>query len=134
MDLERYLQEINAQKQIDKIAKKYKGKKVLIYGAGSFFDLICKKYDLTKLDIVGISDMKFASDISSNTTPFRAIAPNDMKDFECDVIIITLLNDLSVAKSIENNILKDSKNKKVPIVPLLSPTFKYLFKLYFEKV
>ena len=46
MDLEKYLQEINAQKQIDKIAKKYKGKKVLIYGAGTFFDLICKKYDI----------------------------------------------------------------------------------------
>ncbi len=134
MDLEKYLQEINAQRQIDKIAKKYKGKKVLIYGAGTFFDLICKKYDISGLNIVAISDMKFANDISSNTTKFRAIAPDDMKEFECDVIIIALLNDLDVAKSIENNILKNSKNKNIPIVPLLSPTFKYLLKLYFEKV
>lgn len=134
MDLEKYLQEINAQRQIDKIAKKYKGKKVLIYGAGTFFDLICKKYDISKLNVVAISDMKFANDISSNTTKFRAIAPDDMKEFECDVIIIALLNDLDVAKSIENNILKNSKNKNIPIVPLLSPTFKYLLKLYFEKV
>ena len=134
MDLEKYLHEINAQKQIDKIAKKYKGKKVLIYGAGTFFDLICKKYDISKLNIVAISDMKFANDTSLNTTDFKAIKPDDMKDFDCDVIIVALLNDLSVAKSIEKNILSESKNKKVPIVPLLSPTFKYLIKLYFEKV
>lgn len=134
MDLEKYLQEVNAQKQIDKIAKKYKGKKVLIYGAGTFFDLICKKYDISGLNIVAISDMKFANDTSLNTTDFKAIKPDDMKDFDCDVIIVALLNDLSVAKSIEKNILSESKNKKVPIVPLLSPTFKYLIKLYFEKV
>ena len=134
MDLEKYLQEINAQKQIDKIAKKYKGKKVLIYGAGTFFDLICKKYDISALNIVAISDMKFANDTSLNTTDFKAIKPDHMKDYDCDVIIVALLNDLSVAKSIEKNILSGSKNKKVPIVPLLSPTFKYLIKLYFEKV
>lgn len=134
MDLEKYLQEINAQKQIDKIAKKYKGKKVLIYGAGTFFDLICKKYDISALNIVAISDMKFANDTSLNTTDFKAIKPDDMKDYDCDVVIVALLNDLSVAKSIEKNILSGSKNKKVPIVPLLSPTFKYLIKLYFEKV
>lgn len=78
--------------------------------------------------------MKFANDTSLNTTDFKAIKPDDMKDFDCDVIIVALLNDLSVAKSIEKNILSESKNKKVPIVPLLSPTFKYLIKLYFEKV
>lgn len=134
MDLEKYLYEINAQKQIDKIAKKYKGKKVLIYGAGTFFNLICKKYDISALNIVAISDMKFANDTSLNTTDFKAIKPDDMKNFDCDVIMVALLNDLSVAKSIEKNILYGSKNKKVPIVPLLSPTFKYLIKLYFEEV
>ena len=134
MDLEKYLQEINAQKQIDKIAKKYKGKKILIYGAGTFFDLICEKCDISKLNIVAISDMKFANDVSLNKSSFRAIRPDDIRDFDCDVIVVALLNDLSVARSIEKNILSGSKNKKVPIVPLVSPTFKYLIKLYFEKV
>ena len=78
--------------------------------------------------------MKFANDTSLNSTDFKAIKPDDIKDFDCDVIMIALLNDLAVAKSIEKNILYGSKNKKVPIVPLLSPTFKYLIKLYFEEV
>ena len=134
MDLEKYLREINTQRQLDKLAKKCSGKKILIYGAGSFFELICKSYDISKLNIVAISDLKFANDTSLNNTRYRAIKPDEIKEFDCDVIVVALLNDLSVAKSIEKNILKGSKNAKVPIVPMLSPTFKYLLKLYFEKV
>ena len=134
MELEKYLEEINAQKQIDKLAKKYKNKKILMYGAGSYFQLICEKYDLSNLNIIAISDMKFTTDSESNKTPYKAIKPSEMKYYDYDVIVVSLLNDLSVAKSIDKDILQNSQNLNKPIVPLLSPTFKYLIKLYFNKI
>ena len=127
MELEKYLEEINAQKQIDKLAKKYKNKKILMYGAGSYFQLICEKYDLSNLNIIAI-------DSESNKTPYKAIKPSEMKYYDYDVIVVSLLNDLSVAKSIDKDILQNSQNQNKPIVPLLSPTFKYLIKLYFNKI
>ncbi len=134
MELEKYLEEIDAQKQIDRLAKKCKNKKILLYGAGSYFDLIQKNYDLSKLNIAAISDKKFETTTDSNKTPYKAIKPEEMKNFDCDVIVMSLINDLSVAKSIDKNILKGSKNEKTPIIPLLSPTFSYLLKMFFKKI
>ena len=53
----------NAQKQIDKLAKKFKNKKVVIYGAGIYFQIIKNNFDISKLNIIGIADKKFEYDI-----------------------------------------------------------------------
>ncbi len=51
-----YLKNIDIQKKIDKYTKKYKGKKVVIYGAGKLSDYIFQNYDLSKLNIVAVAD------------------------------------------------------------------------------
>src|SRR5574344_1156950 len=51
-----YLENYNFKKHLEKLNKKLKGKKVVIYGAGIFFEAIHEFYDLSKLDIIGISD------------------------------------------------------------------------------
>ena len=55
------LENSNIQKHIDKLAKKYKNKKILIYGSGTMANYILDKYDLTELNIIGISDIKYQS-------------------------------------------------------------------------
>lgn len=137
MDLLKYLKLNNAQKQIDKLTRKCKGKKgkkVVIYGAGEYFQLIEQYYDLSWLNIVAVCDLKFATDKSSNKTPYKPIAPDELKDFDFDVLVIALMNDLQVLGHIEDKILKGTKNEKKPVVPLISPTLSYLIKLYFNKV
>lgn len=134
MDLLKYLKENNAQKQIDKLAKKLKGKKIAIYGAGEYFELIEKNYDLSELNIVAIADLKFETDKDSNNTSYKPIAPNELKDLDIDVIVMALINDINVLKIVDEKILKGSKNENVRIMPLISPTLKYIIKLYFNKI
>lgn len=131
MDLKNYILQNNAQKQINKLAKKYKNKKIVIYGAGEYFQLISKLCDLTPLNIVGISDLKFESDKSSNLFPYSPLAPEELKTFNFDILIIALRNDYNIMKILDKNIF--NKNKKVKIVPIIYPTWSYLIKLYFGK-
>ena len=57
-----------------------------------------------------------------------------VKDYDIDVIVMALVNDINVLKIIDEKILKGSKNEKVRIMPLISPTLKYIIKLYFNKI
>ena len=53
------LEEQNAQKQINKLSRKLKNKKVVIYGAGNFSKVLFENYDLSKFNILAVSDKKF---------------------------------------------------------------------------
>ena len=132
LDLLNYLKENNAQKQIDKLAKKLKGKKIAIYGAGEYFELIVKTYDLSSLNIVAIADLKFETNKDCNNTPYKPIAPNELKNYGIDVIVMALINDINVLKIIDKKVLKGSKNENIRVMPLISPTLKYIIKLYFK--
>ena len=130
MDLKKFLYLNNAQKQIDKLAKKYKNKKIVIYGAGEYFDLIRENYDLSELNIVGISDIKFDTDKSLNKTNYNALAPDELKTYDFDVLVIALRNYYNIMKILDDKTFNDSKNKNVKIIPLIYPTLNYLFKLF----
>ena len=135
MDLKKYLKLNNAQKQLDNFAKKYKNKKIVIYGAGNYFQLIEENYDLSQINIVGITDLKFASDKNLNTTKYLPLAPNELKDYDYDIIAMALINDLDIMSIVDEKILKGSPNENKPILPLISPSLSYIFKLFFsEKV
>lgn len=133
MNLKSYLEDNNAQKQISKLAKKCKNKKVVFYGAGDFFYTIKDNYDLSGLNVVGISDLKFNTNKSENKTEYRALAPDELKTEDYDAIVITLLNDLQILKVLENQILKGTKNENVDIYPIITPTIKYLISKLFER-
>lgn len=133
MNLENFLKFNNAQNQIDKLAKKYKNKRIVIYGAGEYFDLIRQNYDLSALNIVGISDLKFESDKTVNKTNYTALAPQELKNFYFDVLIIALKNDYEIMRQLDKQIFADSKNRNIKITTIIYPTFSYLFKLYLGK-
>ena len=133
MDIIKYLKENDAQRQIDKLAKKLKDKKIAIYGAGEYFELIEKNYDLSGLNIVAIADLRFETDKDSKNTSYEPIAPSELKDLDVDAIVMALINDIDVLKIIEKKILKGSKNENIRIMPLISPTLKYIIKLYFNR-
>lgn len=125
MDIEKYLSLNNAQGQIDRLAKKYKNKKLVVYGAGEYFEFIEKNYDLSKLNIVAISDLKFASDKSLNSTKYLPLAPEELKEFDFDVLIMALVYDVEVADVLDRDIFKGGKK----MIPLVYPTFSYIIKL-----
>ncbi len=93
---DKYLKFVDEQKYIDKLAKKYKGKKILIYGAGTIAEHIFDNYDLSKLNIIAVSDKKYSS--TSKYKDYIAIPPEDITDLNPDVILFTLYNYKSVKK------------------------------------
>ena len=61
-DLEEYLKLIDFDSQYKKLIRKFKNKKILLYGGGKLFRLINERYDLSKLNIIGICDKVFNID------------------------------------------------------------------------
>ena len=93
---DKYLKFVDEQKYIDKLAKKYKDKKILIYGAGTIAEHIFNNYDLSKLNIVAVSDKKYSS--TSKYKGYLALSPNEIKNLNPDVILFTLYNNKIVKR------------------------------------
>ncbi|MEI8377261.1 MAG: hypothetical protein WCF95_01875 [bacterium] len=81
------LQELKLQKKIDKLAKKYKNKKVILYAAGMYFDEIIENFDLSGLNIIGIADKNFDSKTLEHKG-FKAFAPSNVKEQNPDIVLI----------------------------------------------
>ena len=69
----KYYNEVKAQKQIDKLTKKYKNKKIVIYGAGIMSEILFKNFDLSKLNIVAICDKNTKQQMNNfvDTRPYN---------------------------------------------------------------
>ena len=100
---------VDEQKYIDKLAKKYKNKKILIYGAGTIAEHIFDDYDLSKLNIIAVSDKKYTS--RSTYKGYPAVNPDEIKNLNPDVILFTLYNFKPLIKDFrQQNIKAKMKN------------------------
>lgn len=112
----------NFQKIINNFEKKYKDKKILIYGAGIIAQAIFENFDLSKLNIVAIIDNKFSNNkFVENHTDFKgypAIAPYEINDYEFDVILVSIYR-FNKIKKILNDYLLIDKDKNVEIIDFL---------------
>lgn len=105
------------EKYFLKLQKKLKNKRVLIYGSGALFKSIKEKYDLDKLNIIGISDKKYCpnqegqKDLGYDIIPVGKIVAN-----KPDCVLIATLNTFVIYQSLKNNILKGTKIKLLPLV------------------
>ena len=101
-DFSEYIEEINFKSQYKNLVKKLKNKKVLIYGAGSFFQYICKNYDLSQLNIVGISDLKFSEEQEgSDFFGYKIVPFSKIKMQNIDVILVAMQCNTKVSMDFE---------------------------------
>ena len=133
MNILGYFKSVHAQRQINKLARKYKNKKIIIYGAGEYFQILKNNFDLSKLNIVGIADKKFETSKDSNPTPYLALAPEELKDFDLDVILVALYDDTSLCDYLEYQLLLNTQNEDKPISSIIEPTFLYTIKVLLGK-
>ncbi len=120
-DLKKYLESINFQKQLNNIERKCKNKRIIIYGTGLFFQTIIQNYDISKLNIIAVSDRKY--DIYDNGKSFcgyKIVPLSNIKDYNPDCILISVFNFLSVIYNFKN---KFFKNTKIEILPLADKSF-----------
>lgn len=115
--IEKYLEKHKYKRQLDKLSRKLKNKKVLIYGYGSMFRFIESKYDMTKFNIVGIVDKRFSS--SSNTVfseVYECIKIEDINKIDWDCLIVALEKFIFVLEDLEKLTGKE-------VFPLIDKSF-----------
>ena len=117
------------QKRIDNLTKKYKDKKVLLYGAGKFFRETHENLDLTGLNIIGITDQKFISGNNEKMFDINCFSLPETKNLDYDVILTTVLNPSSVENFLKENMCKSNSviENLVPIKKAKHQPFNFNF-------
>lgn len=88
--------------RLDYLAQKFRNKKVVIYGAGEFFSYINKHFDLSKINIIGITDKKFTlSDEGSLFEGYKIIPTEKLNSYAPDCLLISLKKAYSLENSIK---------------------------------
>ena len=115
---ESYLKKINFDKKIKHLVKKLNGKKVVIYGTGTFFQFIKNHYNLRDFNIIGISDMKYAVDQEGQTDLDYMVIPKKMiAKYKPDYVLVATENYINIIEDLELRYLKDTKIKLLPLAP-----------------
>ncbi|MBQ8476801.1 hypothetical protein IJ531_07050 [bacterium] len=117
------LEKYNFQKQLTKLNKKLKDKRIIMYGAGSFLKTIKEHYDLSNLNIIGISDNKYQKDDEGKIDfDYKIIPSFKIKEYCPDYIIISALKYMDIMLNFKTNKLKGTKIKVLPLCdkPFLS--------------
>lgn len=116
-DFENTLKKTNFEKRLKKLEKKLNGKRIVIYGAGSFFQYIIEHYDLSKLNIIGISDLKFVEEQNGEKyLNYEILTKNKMAEIEPDAILIATENYMNILEDFAGRIFRKSKTKVYPLV------------------
>lgn len=129
-----YFEEVKAQKQINKLAKKYKDKRVVIYGAGLYTKTLFENFDMSKLKIAAIADKSFEKEENKNFFGLKCISPGELRSFECDVILIGVKEKLAILDFLEDELLPCTVNDKVKFRPLIGKTLCYVLKEYYKSL
>ena len=107
-----YLIENNFEKNLKKLNKLTKGKSVVIYGAGSLFETAKKYYDLSKLNIIGISDAKFsAHEENGECFNYKMYSIEELKELKPDYILVATKFYINIIENFYYEIFKDTKIK-----------------------
>ena len=127
MDFKEYFEKYEAQKKIDKLARRYKNRRIALYGAGQFAQMLFENYDLSKLNIVAIADKKFEEEEKRNFHNLNCIPPEELGDFDCDLILISNFDYGKFLSILDNHVLFRTKNAGIEIRPLIKLGFRDLF-------
>ena len=125
-----YLKSVHFDKQLKKKKKKLKNESVVIYGTGILFQKLKDNYDLSNLNIIGVSDRKFTDEQEGKDTLGYKIIPLDkIVEYKPDYVLIATLKFLGIMDDFKNNVFRGTKIK---VLPLVDKPFMTLLKEIFE--
>ena len=87
-----YFYSIDLQGKFDSMAKKYKHKKIFIYGAGQISKCILENFDLSCLNIVGVCDRIFKDDENEKYFQYKAHSYEWVSKLDIQVCLLFILN------------------------------------------
>jgi hypothetical protein len=112
-----YFEDIKLEKHLEKISKKLKDKKVVIYGVGVFFQVINAYYDLSKLNIIALSDRKYTTHVEGEKfLGYPVCGPDEIKGLNPDYVLVAIRFFINIIEDLEDNTLKKSKIKVRPLI------------------
>ena len=121
-----YFKNINTKKQINKLIKKYKNKKIILYGAGIMSKILFENYDFSKLNIVAFCDSKYKINSSEKFISYPVINPIELKEKDFDLILVNLRKSVGAIENIKHEILINAKNEGKEVDNLLKTTLSFL--------
>ena len=131
-DFEAYLKIANIENYLKKLKKKTRNKKVIIYGSGKFFQYIKQNYDISFLNVVGISDKKFQEeDEGKDYLGYRIIPKNKIANYNVDYLIVAMYRYINVIEELMNTCIINTKTKILPLLRM--PFFQTMNKIYWYK-
>lgn len=127
--LEEHLKQCKFDKYFKKLTKKLKGKKVIIYGTGSMFQYIQKNYDLSGLNIIGVSDGKYLLEQEGEEDLGYKIIPKEkLSEYDTDFVILGVQNYIELLCDFASTIYKTKNTKVIPLVKI--PLWKSLKEIW----
>lgn len=112
-----YLNEFKFEKTLPKLVKKLQGKKVMLYGAGVFLELIKKYFDLSGLNIIGIADRRFDEHKENEEfLGYKVFSPNEITPAKPDYVLVATKTYLSIIEDLYYDTLKGTKIKVKPLL------------------
>ena len=113
-----YLEKKKAQNTIDKFAKQFDNKKVILYGAGLFSGELLRNYDFSKLNIIGVADKKFQDNCEGDFYGYKKFGPYDLLETDFDLLLITTYDDTYIKDYFSRDLLQ-GENVKFKIKTLI---------------
>lgn len=101
-----YLAKKKAQKAIDKIAKQYEGKSIILYGAGLFAGDLLRNYDISKLNVIGVADLKFQGNYEGDYYGYKKFGPEDLLETEFDLLLITVYDEKPIKDYLKRDLFQ----------------------------
>ena len=92
-----------------------------------FSHAIFSNYDLSNLNIVAVADLRFEDESKRQFFGFKCIAPNELGNIQCDVILIANFDYNFFLTLLDDHILYLTPNQNIEVRPFIRPTFKDLF-------
>lgn len=117
-----YFDTIREQKYLNRLSSKLKGKRILLYGAGIISEVIKENYDLSGLNIIGISDKRFERTNEAEFLGYKAIKPDDINKADFDCVLVTL----KLFDRIKASLKQSGVNKKM--YSIIKKDFKYIIR------
>ena len=112
-----YLKKYKFKKTLSKLVKKLQGKTVLLYGAGVFLETIKKHYDLSGLNIIGISDVKYEGYSKEDEfLGYKTYAPILIRELNPDYVVVSTKYYMKIVENLNDNILNGTDIKIKPLV------------------